>query len=113
MKKPLSNTGNKVNIWARSIAIEYQSEPEINTNPSYNPITIYPNPSKGIYNIDLSHVKEPSTVTIFNVLGELVYNQLLTPQTQNQIDISNLANGYYIARIKNESLDTNQKLIKN
>lgn len=100
-------------VQAKGSAIEYQSEPEIDTNPNYNPITIYPNPSKGIYNIDLSQVKEPSTITIYNVLGELVYNQLLTPQTENQIDISNLANGYYIARIKNESLDTNQKLIKN
>lgn len=70
-------------------------------------ITIYPNPSEGIYNIDLSQVKEPRTITKYNVLGELVYKQLLTPQIQNQIDISNLANGYYIARIKNESLANN------
>ena len=100
-------------VQAKGSSIEYQSEPEIDTNPNYYPITIYPNPSKGIYNIDLSQVKEPSTITIYNVLGELVYSKLLAPQTENQIDISDLTNGYYIARIKNESLDTNRKLIKN
>ena len=91
----------------------YSQEYEVNLSPEGKLETIYPNPSKGIYNIDLSQVKEPSTITIYNILGELVYSQLLAPQTENQIDISDLANGYYIARIKNESLDTNRKLIKN
>lgn len=100
-------------VQAKSSAIEYQSEPEIDTNPSYNSITIYPNPSKGIYTIDLTEVKEPSTITIYNVLGELVYDLLLTPQTQNQIDLTDLANGYYIALINNESRSTQKKLIKN
>ena len=40
-------------------------------------------------------------------------DQSLTPQTQNQIDLTHLANGYYIARINNESRSTQQKLIKN
>lgn len=100
-------------VQAKSSAIEYQSEPEIDTNPSYNAIIIYPNPSKGVYNIDLTQINEPSTITIYNVLGELVYDQSLTPQTQNQIDLTHLANGYYIARINNESRSTQQKLIKN
>ncbi len=100
-------------VQAKSSAIEYQSEPEIDINPSYNAIIIYPNPSKGIYTIDLTQINEPSTITIYNVLGELVYDQSLTPQTQNQIDLTHLSNGYYIARINNESRSTQQKLIKN
>lgn len=100
-------------VQAKSSAIEYQSEPEIDTNPSFNAIIIYPNPSKGVYTIDLTQINEPSTITIYNVLGELVYDQSLTPQTQNQIDLTHLSNGYYIARINNESRSTQQKLIKN
>lgn len=100
-------------VQAKSSATEYQSEPEIDTNPSYNAIIIYPNPSKGIYTIDLTQINEPSTITIYNVLGELVYDQSLTPQTQNQINLTHLANGYYIARLNNESRSTQQKLIKN
>lgn len=93
--------------------MEFQSEPEIDTNPSYNTISIYPNPSKGIYTIDLSYEKEPTYITIYNVLGELIYSQLLTSKTQNEIDLTHVANGYYIARINNESRSTQQKLIKN
>lgn len=91
---------------AKGSAIEYQSEPEIDTKPSYNAITIYPNPSKGIYTVDLTQVQEARTITIYNVLGVLVYNQALTPQTQNQIDLTHLTNGYYIARINSESKST-------
>jgi len=100
-------------IQTRSLSQKFVSEPEIDTNPSYNAITIYPNPSNGVYNIDLSYEKQPSSIAIYNVLGELVYNQLLTPETQNQINLTHLANGYYIARINNDSSSTQQKLIKN
>ena len=91
----------------------YVSEPEIDSNDNIKSIAIYPNPSKGIYTIDLSYEEEATNIAIYNVLGELVYNQMLTPQTQNQIDLTHLANGYYIARINNESRSTQQKLIKN
>ena len=100
-------------VQAKSNAIEYHSEPEIDTNPIYNELTIYPNPSKGIYTIDLTQIQEPTTITIYNVLGELVYDQLLTPQNQNQIDLTHLANGYYIAQINNHLKSIQQKLIKN
>uniref|UniRef100_UPI0037524921 T9SS type A sorting domain-containing protein n=1 Tax=Flavobacterium sp. TaxID=239 RepID=UPI0037524921 len=100
-------------VQAKSSILEYQSEPEIDTNPNYNAIIIYPNPSKGIYNIDLTNIKEPTTITVFNILGELVFKQVLTTESQNQIDITNLSNGYYIARISNETINTQQKLIKN
>ena len=100
-------------LQVRSSSVKYQSEPEIDTNPNNNAITIFPNPSKGVYNIDLSYEKESTTITIFNLLGEQVFEQLLISETQNQIDISNLSNGYYIARISNESRKTQQKLIKN
>jgi len=97
----------------RSFLQKFVSEPEIDTNPSYNAITIYPNPSNGVYNIDLSYEKQPSSIAIYNVLGELLYNQLLTPETQNQINLTHLANGYCIARVNNDSSSTQQKLIKN
>lgn len=100
-------------VQAKTSATEYHSEPEIDINESYQNITIFPNPSKGIYTIDLSYEKTPTTITIYNVLGKLVYNQLLVPQAQSQIDLTHLANGYYIAHICNESKNTQHKLIKN
>ena len=100
-------------VQAKSNVTEFQSEPEIDTNPNYSPITIYPNPSKGIYTINLTQVKELATISIYNVLGELVYNELLIPGTENTVDITYLANGCYIARISSESRNTQHKLIKN
>jgi uncharacterized delta-60 repeat protein len=100
-------------VQAKSSSIEYQSEPEIDTNPNYSTITIYPNPSKGIYTIDLSYEKDPTNIEVYNVLGELVFSQMLIPQTQNQIDLTHVSNGYYIAHISNGFRSMQQKLIKN
>lgn len=100
-------------VQAKSNVTEFQSEPEIDTNPNYSPVTIYPNPSKGIYTVNLTQVKEPTTISIYNVLGELVYNKVLIPETENLIDLTYLANGYYIARINNESRNMQHKLVKN
>jgi uncharacterized delta-60 repeat protein len=93
-------------------SLEYQSEPEINTNPNYSGIFIYPNPSDGIFNIVFTEEKEPSTIKIYNLLGELVFTSSLSPEGQNQIDITNLASGYYIAHISTKTSTTQHKLIK-
>jgi uncharacterized delta-60 repeat protein len=98
---------------AKGSLVKLQSEPEIDTNPNFGDITIYPNPGKGIYIIDLSFENSPTTVEIFNILGTQVYRQLFTNETQNEIDLNYLSNGYYIARISNESRNIQQKIIKN
>ena len=72
---------------ARGSIVEYQSEPEIDTNPNpnFSSITIYPNPSKGIYTADFSLEKEESQITIINILGETVYSTTLNAEQQNLI----------------------------
>ena len=100
-------------VQAKSSILEYQSEPEIDINPFYNGITIYPNPSKGIYTIDLSATKEPTTITLYNIIGKQVFQQILSPESENQIEITNLSNGYYIAHITNSAITSQHKLIKN
>lgn len=73
-------------------------------------ITIYPNPSTGIFNIVSQQVV---AVEIYDLLGKLVYNQQLVSGT-NSVDISNLNTGVYLLK----ATDTNgnfqsHKLIKN
>ena len=65
------------------------------------------------FSVNLTTEKELATISIYNVLGELVYNELLIPGTENTVDITYLANGCYIARISSESRNTQHKLIKN
>lgn len=100
-------------VQAKNSIVEYQSEPEIDSFFE-NKILVYPNPSKDIFNIDLTEeATEYTEITIFNLLGEKVYHNTLTPKEVNTITLASLATGYYMAKLSNEVHSTTVKLIKN
>ena len=72
-------------------------------------MNIYPNPSTGIFNID---VQENISVEIYDILGKSVANQKLTIGS-NSIDISNLQSGIYVLKVINsKGINKSFKLIK-
>jgi uncharacterized delta-60 repeat protein len=76
-------------------------------------VRVYPNPSTDIFNFDLSDtLLDYSTISVYNLLGETVYQSELLSKTNNAIDLSALNNGYYIARIANDSTSVQVKIIK-
>lgn len=73
-------------------------------------ITIYPNPSTGIFNIVS---QQNASVEIYDLLGKLVYSQSLVSGT-NSIDISNFNAGVYLLKATDANGNTEtHKLIKN
>jgi uncharacterized delta-60 repeat protein len=101
-------------VQARFSAQVFQSEPEIDTNPNFNTILVYPNPSKDIFNIDLTQETETyNSISIFNILGEKVVTSTLIARENNSINLSHLANGYYLAKLENQVNSVTLKLIKN
>ena len=78
-----------------------------------NAFLVYPNPSTGNFIIDLKQEKEPFLLQLYTILGEIVFSKTLAQEQQNEIDITNLARGCYIARIGNTSKVITQKIIKN
>ncbi len=70
-------------------------------------IQIYPNPSVGLITIESSLFTEKTAVTIYNVLGELVYNTSFNG-TKNQLDLKELSSGVYTVNISTN----NQQVIK-
>ena len=62
-----------------------------------NIINTYPNPSTGILNIELAE-NVNSTVSIINILGEVVYSQTKNTKTFT-FDLANQPNGIYFVRV--------------
>jgi len=79
-----------------------------NSEYEYTAISIYPNPTKGILNLDLD--LKISTVSIYDATGRIVYENN-NPQ-QEDIDISYLPKGVYFIKINAENKLYTSVLIK-
>jgi uncharacterized repeat protein (TIGR03803 family) len=66
-------------------------------------IEVYPNPSTGLFNIDFAGAQNfVPTVEAYNVLGEKVFSQLTTYNSQLTIDLSSQPSGVYFYRVLQE-----------
>ena len=71
---------------------------------------IYPNPSKGLFNINIGNITSPLAYTITNNTGQIITkNKFITSGTQT-INLNNYASGVYVIIFSNKQKFT---LIKN
>jgi Leucine-rich repeat (LRR) protein len=78
-----------------------------------NTISLYPNPSNGIFNLDLSKLPENYTnLEVYDILGKKIQEQKLLTQKGIIINISHLESANYIAKIFNSVKSINIQLIK-
>jgi hypothetical protein len=84
-------------------------------NFSENPqVTIYPNPTNGVFNIDMKN--EVKNIKVINILGKIIYNENISASaigTTKSIDLTDFANGIYFVNISNAFGTSNYKLILN
>ena len=59
---------------------------------------VYPNPVRGNLNVKMSNIKGNSEITVFNILGQKVRDIKIASES-SQIDLNNLARGFYFLRI--------------
>ncbi len=76
-------------------------ETNTKTISSKNCITVYPNPSNGVFAFEAkSEVLRVKSIEVYNVLGEKVYSsQFSTINSHFSIDLSNQPNGIYLYRV--------------
>ena len=74
---------------------------------------IYPNPTNNNVFIKTNKNFGEVTMTVIDINGRVVYSQKTNLVNEVQINISNLQSGMYILNIKGETINTNDKIIKN
>lgn len=78
-----------------------------------NSLVVYPNPAKGIVNIDLTgSVSGETTFELFDVQGRKVVSKV-SSNTIETLNIENLSEGIYMLSIQNGGAKTTKKLIIN
>ncbi|MEA2041978.1 MAG: T9SS type A sorting domain-containing protein, partial [Bacteroidota bacterium] len=90
---------------------------DINQNIQEN-ISIYPNPTTGIINLEAPSVAErsrsirPSSVSVTNITGKTI-KQFVISNSKFVIDLSNQPSGIYFIKIQTENIIMTEKIIKN
>jgi len=79
-------------------------------------ITILPNPSEGIFTLNIdSYIASVLNLQVLDSRGSIVFemeNKDLPLHMNQQIDLSNLSDGIYFARILIDGRQVTRKLIK-
>ena len=84
-----------------------QSSPLATSNVSTTVSSIYPNPSNGIFSLNLKNNNENAAIEVHNTLGQKV----LTTIHSNQIDLSNQNPGIYFAKITVDGNTQTERII--
>ena len=76
-------------------------------------VSVYPNPSNGIFTFNIQHASVDSKLQVFNVLGEKVYDATLQHSTvTTHVDLSKQAKGVYFYKlISTSGVEKNGKLV--
>ncbi len=71
---------------------------------------IYPNPSTGIFNIDLPDNKEVINISVIDITGKVILNKSVK-ENSTSIDLSGNSQGVYIIKFQLDEETINQKII--
>ncbi|MDX9697299.1 MAG: T9SS type A sorting domain-containing protein [Bacteroidales bacterium] len=80
------------------------------SNPKIKSLDIYPNPSNGLFKLDLPADKiENSSLEVFSLSGSKVYSTVITEST-NQIDLTHLNSGTYLIKLSKDGIIYSEKV---
>lgn len=66
---------------------------------AFDNFVIYPNPATSILNLDINQNATIQRIDIYNLYGQLVYNQVRNFSSTMKLNISNFSNGTYFIKI--------------
>lgn len=90
-------------------------ELELQSDKKLEGLKVYPNPSKNVFNVELSNVDTQLNrveVELYSAYGSLILKYQLNSPVE-KIDLSNYADGIYLLRLTLENKVSVRKLIKN
>lgn len=84
-----------------------------NQNFEMNNIVVYPNPSKGIFNISLGNI-QPTAIDVYDLTGKVILSKsaIQSSNIETSIDLSNASTGIYFVKITAENQSTVKRIIK-
>jgi len=74
-------------------------------------ISVYPNPTNGIFNISLEGIKSDISIKVFDLRGKEYSNFELSGSTSTQLDLTDLAAGVYFINFSSKDFKEVKKIV--
>ncbi|MFB6306465.1 MAG: T9SS type A sorting domain-containing protein, partial [Flavobacteriales bacterium] len=116
----ITNNCNNSNTISRNITIDGSGgttdieKDEEKTTKEKNNLKVYPNPTKGYFNIQLnSETAQKMMLSLYNNMGKKVYDKEIheAKNINRKVDLRSLAKGIYFLKIKTENNTYSKKVI--
>jgi hypothetical protein len=89
-----------------------QSEESVSISDN---LLVYPNPSNGIFDVQLRSIELDTSISLFNITGQLIERKVISKENsfQNIITIGNynLSSGVYLLKIENQNESIVKKVV--
>ncbi|MBL4604247.1 MAG: T9SS type A sorting domain-containing protein [Flavobacteriaceae bacterium] len=82
----------------------------VNNNEFSNIVSVYPNPSNGIFNIQWPN-NEKTTISVYNYLGQKISEHKNITSGSYSLDLSNQSKGLYLLKINSNGKLASKKII--
>ena len=108
----VTKTGTGCYKNSNTIAVSVTCKEGETINPQTT-FTIYPNPNNGAFTIsDFAFVDQSCQIEIYNAIGQQIFiRKIVTTQNAIDVQLSNIASGIYIIKMRNGDNVTEQKLV--
>ncbi|OQX79913.1 MAG: hypothetical protein B6D64_04085 [Bacteroidetes bacterium 4484_276] len=97
----MPNYDGLFNVNGLSQVIDFKFGPLSVEEDPLSAITVYPNPSTGIFNINIQGIENTMKMEVLNSRGQLIYSTELN--SSRQLDLSSQPRGVYFVRLYNAS----------
>ncbi len=74
-------------------------------------IKIYPNPSNGIFNLEIGNEYSNCKIQLIDLAGRVLYEEVLNNINQHQLNLKDLKQGVYIINLNVDNKQYNERLI--
>lgn len=76
-----------------------------------NSLNIFPNPTNGLVNVTTTKMSKLQRIAVYNLTGQLIYQEKLSGVNQKTLDLKYLNKGVYFIDVYTENFKTSKKLI--
>jgi hypothetical protein len=82
-----------------SIVMTAATTTNVKSLDDYTNSEIYPNPNNGMFTLKFETISPNSTIEVYNMLGQKIYQSMLNTGDENQINLTNPKAGVYLYRV--------------